>query len=474
MTGIFHSLNIGSEALHVNRQGIDTTAHNIANAQTESYSRQDLKIGQRDPNSKGKALIGNGNYVQSVDRSRDMFIEKQINKVSSGLGLNEGKKKILAEIEGVFSPELRSSVAEEMSAFFSSLQTLAEYPEEITVRTSVKERGENLAAAFRSVDHDLKRIRGNINEELKGLGMKVSDQLKSIASLNLKIRELETGNQSQANDLRDQRDQLVRKLSEAMNIQYYDDQYGMTTIRGPSETLLVDKGSAATLDIALGEDKNGMYDVLYTPKDGGVIRDITKAFSGGQFKGLLESRDQVTKHIMDQNNELARTFTHEINKIHKEGFGLGGFGNQNGTNFFQEVENPEEAAALMSIDSAILNSTDAIAAASLPGAAGDNININRMLNLKSEKLLEDGAATLNEFYANSMGALGIQSQRVENVLESDKILLADLKSRGEAIAGVSLDEEATNMIRWQTAFTASSKVITTADQMLQTILELKR
>ena len=112
--------------------------------------------------------------------------------------------------------------------------------------------------------------------------------------------------------------------------------------------------------------------------------------------------------------------------------------------------------------------------ASSPNARGDNVIANELLGLKSKKLMENGNASFNDYYANFVGVLGTEVVRSSHARDTDKIMLAELKGRKEMISGVSLDEEAANMIKWQTAFTASSKVITTVDEMFDTILNMKR
>ena len=106
-------------------------------------------------------------------------------------------------------------------------------------------------------------------------------------------------------------------------------------------------------------------------------------------------------------------------------------------------------------------------------AAGDNVVGNRLVGLKESKIL-DGRASFTQFYADMVGGFGSQVVRAEHVNEAEEILVKDLQDRREAVSGVSLDEEATNLMRWQANFAASSKLITTVDEMLDTVLSMKR
>lgn len=474
MSGLFHSLNIGSESLFANRQGIDTAAHNIANAHTKGFSRQSVELAQRHPSERDGVIIGNGVYTGSIKRSHDKFIEQQVNKANAMVGNNVSRHTSMLNVEAIFSPELASSVTKEMNSFFDAMQGLSNFPEEATVRTNVLEKGKNLAASFRQVDAQLRTQRQGMDDEVMTITGQLTEVTKNIASLNSQIRQAEAGPNLKANDLRDKRDVLVRSLSEMVNITYYEDQFGMMTIRGPGETLLVDRGKSADFSLRINEKNNGMHDVLVWDFEGNQARDVTKQITSGKLEGLIDVRDRIVDDYLDKNNELAYTFANQFNEVHRMGFGLKDFALQSGRNFFAVLDDKSTAAQNMHIDSSIINSTDAIGTASTQNVAGDNVNVNRLLALQSAKVLDDNKSSFAEYYSNFVGQVGVETLRAQHQKESSEILLTDLNVRSDSVSGVSLDEEATSMMKWQTAFTASSKVITTVDQMLDTLLNMKR
>ena len=474
MAGLFHSLNIGSESLYANRQGIDTTAHNIANAQTEGYSRQRVKLSQRDPMEKSGLLIGNGVYVGSIERFHNKFIERQVNIANNDVGDSEARMDSLTRLGEIYSPELNNSLANELNNFFASWQNLSKYPEELTVRTQVKEQGENISDAFRRIDSEVRSQRQGINEYVKMTAEEATETVSTIAHLNDQIRQTEVGVRNPSNDLRDQRDRLVRKLSNLIDINYYEDADGMVTIHGPGGAQLVDRGRAASIEVRQNGNNQGLFDLIVVDSEDSSQRNITDSIVGGRLKGLLNIRDVVCSSLLDSNNEMAIKFVDLVNGNHRKGFGLEQFSKTNGRNFFDSISDPTFAAQNIKLSLDVLNSTDAISASSLQSSPGDNVIANNIARIQSAKVFKDSDATLNEFYADYVGVLGMETVRVKQVKESDQIIMSDLQARREAVAGVSLDEEATNLIRWQTAFTASSKVVTTVDEMLQTVLNLKR
>ncbi|MEI8025456.1 MAG: flagellar hook-associated protein FlgK [Pseudomonadota bacterium] len=474
MASLSHSLNIGSESLMSNRQGIDTTAHNIANAQTDGYSRQDVNLAQKNPISRNGLVIGDGVYVGSIKRAHDQFIEKQVTKATTKNGYSDKLYDNLQDFQLIFSPELESTVAEEMSGFFGALQSLSSTPDDLTARTVLVDQANNVSASFRRVDNEIKEKRASINDTIAARTQEINDITGQIAKLNVSIQAMELTPSASANDLRDQQDRLVSKLSSIMDVSYYQDKDGMMCLRGPGETLLVDRRFASTMECQINGDDGGMFRLVNTEPGGGKSWDVTDKVKSGEVKALLYVRDDVAKPLLQRNNELASVFIKSVNDIHQQGFGLNQFADSIGRGFFENVRDPANAAAEIEISNLIQSSTDAISVASSPNARGDNVIANELLGLKSKKLMEDGNASFNDYYANFVGVLGTEVVRSSHARDTDKIMLAELKGRKEMISGVSLDEEAANMIKWQTAFTASSKVITTVDEMFDTILNMKR
>jgi flagellar hook-associated protein 1 FlgK len=473
MAGLFHTLNVGSEALHTTRQGVDTAGHNIANAQVEGYSRQRVNIKQRDPLQERGVLLGNGVYVGSISRSHDQFVENQLNKSHQAQGRAKMRAEGLTELEGVFSPELQAGVADEISNFFSALEDLASNPQDFVVRTAVVETAKNLAGAFRRVDTDLRNNRAGFNERVMNVTSEVNDRLKAIAELNVRIQVTEAGEGMQANDLRDQRDTLLRDVSSKLDVQYYEDKFGMVLIRGPSQVTLVDAGHAATVGVLRNTENDGMFDVTVTDWEGHATRNVTGKLEQGTLASLVELRDGDVPGLIKHNNTMALEFADSFNEVHREGFGVKDFEEQRGRDFFA-ISDRTRAAGTFDVDQLMQHAPDAIAAGSTPMAPGDNINLNRMIRLKDDKHFGDLEVSFNEYYANYAGSLGLDVLRAEHIQEANDVMMQDLQNRREAVSGVSLDEEATEMMKWQANFTASSRVITTVDEMLETVLGLKR
>lgn len=474
MTGIYHTLGIGAESLHTSRQGVDTAGHNIANAHTEGFSRQRLDVRQRIPSVSRGVVIGNGVFVKNITRAHDSFLEKEINQVNQKMGYTNTKFTELKKLEGIFSPELNASVADEVSKFFASLQDLSNFPEELIVRTNVKEAAINLIHSFKRIDDHLRTAQNGINSQIEGEAEEINVILEHIAKLNIAINNLEIGGEREANDLKDQQDRLLRQLTEKIEINYYRSDGNMVTVRGPKETLLVDRSQNAKMVLVPKDAKKHHFELAVQESPNSLLRTITKANTSGNLKALVEVRDEKIESLLANNNLMARTFADHVNAIHSRGYGVRDFSNTKGRDFFYVPDDIDFAAREMKLSDIIAETTDAISAASSPNAPGDNIIVNDLLRLQNMQIMDGNRATFNEFYANYVGVFGLEIVKADHDKQAEQILIADLNSRREAISGVSLDEEAMRLLRWQANFTASSRVITTCDEMLETILGMKR
>lgn len=473
MTGLYHTLNVGAESLYNTRQGVDTAGHNIANAQTEGYSRQRVNLTSREPSETRGVIIGNGSYIENISRAHDSYLEKQLNLANQSNGETAARYEALKGMEGIFSPELNASVSDEITSFFNALQDLSNFPEELTVRTHVREAAGNLAGAFKRVDSSLMEQRRDLNGRVIGEVGEINQIIQQIAKLNIDIGSLEGGQGQKANDLRDKQDLLLRDLNGRIEINYYRSDNDMLVVRGPQETLLVDRKEAAKLDVHARSDDAGMVDVVVISSDGNRFANVTKANDKGRLKGLIDIRDGIIPELSDRNNDMAKAFVDNFNVIHREGFGLNKYKGTIGRDFFAISDNVNEAARSMQVAQHIAEDTDAISIAATPNAPGDNVVANELLRLQSAKIM-GGKANLTEYYADYVGVFGLEIIRSDHEKQAQDILIGDLKARREAVSGVSMDEEAMNLMRWQSNFTASSRVITTVDEMLETVLSLKR
>jgi flagellar hook-associated protein 1 len=473
-SGLFHTMNIGEQSLSATRQGIDTASHNIANANVEGYSRQRINLRTRDPQWTHGVVIGNGAFIKDITRSHNQFIEKQMNRANQVSGEASGRFDGLKTLESIYSPQLAAGVSDEMTNFFNTVQDLSMSPNDTAVRTAVRENARNVIGAFKRVDSEVRQRRADMNDIVVQECSEINGKLQGIAKLNLQIQEIEVTPGAFANDLRDQRDLLLRELTEKIHINSYEDEFGNFCVRGPEDIILVDRGYLGQFGASASEKNDGFADVMITDTEGMHKRNVTRQLEGGRMKGIIDVRDNICTDLIARNNEMAATFINRVNEAHSQGYGIKSFEESTGRDFFKPINSITGVARDMDLSDEVNESVEAISVAGSPMAAGDNIIANSILSLKNDKLMDGGKSNFTEYYANYVGNLGIEITRTTHLKEANDLVVNDLQSQREAVSGVSLDEEAVSLMKWQKNFTASSKVITTVDEMLDTVLNLKR
>ena len=342
------------------------------------------------------------------------------------------------------------------------------------MRSAVRESAIDLTSSFQDVNNSLKTHRVDINERLLGESQSINKILEGIANLNSSLKHLETSADHEVSDLLDQQDKFLRELSSKMDVNYYRDEYGMLVVHGPGEALLVENTMTAQIKLSKNQDNDGMYDILIDRGSSYKPVNVTKLVKAGKVSGMLEIRDKTIPKLRLENNTLAQKVATELNYWHRQAYGIREFSEKEGRDFFSISADLDTAAETINISDQISLNTDAISVASTPNAPGDNVFVNEMLRLGEQKLMNDNTATFSEYYAAGIGSFGLELVRTNNLDKANEVVSNDINARKESISGVSMDEEAINLLKWQANFTASSKVITTVDEMMETVLGMKR
>lgn len=467
-----HILSMGNESLMNSRVAVDVTGHNISNANVEGYSRQFAKIGPRDPVRVGNHTFGQGATLESVDRVHDKFLESQLKKELQSTTAKETIKSGIQRLENLFNPDLTSTVRDRMNSFFNSLRELANYPEEPAVRTHVAEVANNLALTINENHANIETIQLDINDQITSEVELLNKRLQELAHVNQRVLETSNGGES-AGDLLDQRDKLVREITSTIDATSYEGSRGMMVMRGPGGALLLEGPNYGQFTVDKSTDQRSTKISFRDMANSST--DVTSKVRSGKLGALIELRDGHAQEIRDNLNQLAQGFADTINSVHRLGYGGRGYDQNVGRDFFEGV-NPEdgEPARNIRVASNIMADPFSIAAAMTPESAGDNAVLIEMIKLQNTNTMEGGKTTFAGVYDKLVGRLGNEMMRSTEELNAAQVVLAQIKTQKEAISGVSLDEEASNLIKYQHLFAASSRIITTADELMKTILDLKR
>ncbi len=474
MSRIWSMMDVGRRSLANSQTALQTTAHNIANKSTEGYSRQRVDMVTNESVGEGRLRIGMGARASQVNRTNNEYLEKQLEHEGNQLGYQTSKSEMLGRVEQVYNEQVNKGLNHSLGNFFNSFRELSNNPESLATRTQVKESAEYLAKDFNRVNGQLKEIQNDADFRIGLKVEEINQSTREIAQLNQKIQTIEL-NGTPANDERDRRDLLVKQLGEKVSIKSAESKDGMLAISVAGTGVLVSGHSQRDLVTAStpGRDnkREGNVDIFYKSTDHSTPVNITKQIKGGELGGLLEVRDSVVNDFIGGMDQLAAKVTEEVNMAHVQGYDRNG---QTGNLFFADNYSVDGAAENMKLSEAVSNDVGRIAAGAQPDAAGDNRMANVLSGLQYKGVFDGGKTTLDDHYNALVGKIGIEAQRANSAAESQGDIVGQLKNLRESISGVSIDEEMTKMIEFQKAFDASARMVRTADEMMDTVLNLKR
>lgn len=469
MGGLLTALNAGKTSLITNQKSIEIVGNNIANVNTDGYSRQRAELSQIPAVNFGNFFVGQGVTVSDVYREYDVFISRQLQEKSIAFGEESGRSTPLTELERVFNVS-DENLASEIDKFFDAWQQLTTNPSGRVERDIVMQRGQLMGDAFRNTYDELENIRNNINNKIVSNIENLNEKISEIAKLNDRIYQIEISGQS-ANAARDQRDILVEDLSKTLGVQTFTDNRGMLAVQLPGGTPLVQGNLSMPISVVTnGSDVNLQVTI------GGISKDITLREMGGEFKGMFETRDIFIAGLRDDLDTLAVELTNAVNTEHVNGWytdpgtGLPATGQL----FFDDLTAlPVGTPPSRHINVALPDSRYIAAAGQNTAAPGDNENALTIAALETTYLV-GGTDTFENFFGKIVSTVGIEASRNKLALGGAEDATIQLHNLRDGFAGVSLEEEMIDLIQYQRGFESSAKFLSTIDEMMNSLLQLKR
>ncbi|NOX36876.1 MAG: flagellar hook-associated protein FlgK [Calditrichaeota bacterium] len=461
MPGIFQSLDIARRAIWANRLGLDVASHNIANVNTPGYSRQRVQLQSARPLNLVKGQLGLGVKADQIERIRSQLLDLQYRRASHTFGRAEIEENVLLQVETVIQEPAENSIGNLITEFFSEFSRLSSEPENTTIRNTLVQKATTLVETFRGKYESLSEIQKSLRQDGQSMVNQINELIRQIAELNAQISGAE-GTGGQANDLRDQRDLLLDKLSEYLDIRYVENDRGIMTVSVEGMMLVGgDKYKPLTLE---SYNDNGNLKLRIRSNEG---QEIT--IRNGRLGGLLNLHNNTIQKLLDDLNTLARNLIDEVNRIHRKGKGLPvGDPPQSATglNFFTGTD-----ARSIEISPDIANNVANIAA-SLDGSVGNGEVALAIANLRNKKIFNGRTETLNDFYSTMVTTLGTEIQVAQDTRFNQQLLRDQIENQRESVSGVSLDEEMTNLIKYQRALEAAAKIVRVVDEVLETVIQM--
>lgn len=458
MPGLFQGLEIGKRALLAHQVTLQTIAHNIANVNTPGYTRQRVIIQTTLPEQSPIGSVGSGIKAVEVRNIKDLFLGEQFRQENKSLGQWTYKERILSQIEAIMNEPNDNTLSDLMNRFWSSWGELSNDPASTSARKNVLDQANQMITSFNQVKRQLENLQNAIGTEMKNISFEINSTSSEIARLN-KLIAAEEVTGRRANDLRDNRDLLIDKLSGYIDVNVVEQDNGMANVY-IGAMAIVDRDSV----LPVTTETNSVDGVLKTNLlwEGTTIKLRN---NNGLLKGMTDTREDVIPFYIKQLDDIADRLISEVNAIHSAGFGLDG---STGTEFF---DSQYSGANGIRLNNLLSNNTDLIAG-STSGEVGDNTNVLAIYDLRDAKLIGNGTATLSGFYNSMVGTLGVESKEAQSFTNNYELLVSQITNAKQSVEGVSLNEEMTNMIKFQHAFDAAARVITAMDRALDTVMTI--
>jgi flagellar hook-associated protein 1 len=458
---LFDSLEIGRKSLAAQQTAIQVAGNNIANVNTPGYHRQRVSLQTTPPLETPAGQIGSGVEVKEIRSVRDLFLEMRLAQSAQNAGRQQAIVGYSGQVESAFGTA-QSGIQENISRFFNSFSALAADAGSPSLRYGVLSAAENLAAGFRRAAQQLTDIRNNANAASVDTVREINTLTSTIAELNGQIATAESDG-TEAATLRDQRADALNQLATMLDIHYYEAGDGSISVSTSGGATLVSGhfADAMTLQTA---PPNGHARINL------ALRDITGSITGGKLGGLLEVRDRLVPAYQTDLDTLAEAVITRVNAVHRAGTDLQSPPTAPGLNLFNPAASVAGAAITFSVNPTVAGDQRYLAVGR-SGSPGDNANALAIADLASQKLVTAGTQTFSEAFGSLQFKVGTDQQSAQKQLDTQNALLTQLENARDSVSGVSLDEEAVDLIRFERAYQASARFINIIDQLTGDLIE---
>lgn len=513
MRSTFHTLEVGKRGVVAQQTALATTGHNITNANAPGYSRQVAKMAAARPiefpgmtRSTNPNQLGMGVEVTSIKRIRDFLLDIEYRNQNSDLSTWIVKQETLSNVEGIFNEPSENSIATSISEFWNAWQLLSKNPSstDLSARTVVQQKAIALTETFNHIASQLNTLQNNLTQRIDVKVAEVNNTVQQISDLTIMINRVE-GLGDNANDLRDQRDLLIDQLSTLGNLQVIetDDNYQVIFgdvmvvdgIQPPTEFTLANVNALTRGEIAGYVESRDVHVQNYITQ----MNVMANTLATGKIEvtlpagSILPPGVTIPGAVMDPTNprKLAQDTKHTVdglNGLHKLGYTLQEPATA-GKDFFVAAGGGTITAANIRVNPEIVDNLANIAAAMRTEQVTQNgVTTEKVLQGNGDLALmiaslaegkfdyrgQNGAITNEGTFAGYLQSviaqLGTDSDDAYRMVQNGTLLSDHADRLRQAVSSVSLDEEMSDMIRFQHAYSASARVMTTIDEMLDKLI----
>ncbi|WP_368228863.1 lateral flagellar hook-associated protein LfgK [Aeromonas sp. R10-1] len=435
-------LSIGFSGLNASQIALNISAQNIANVNTIGYSRQEAMMGSL--SGFGRMDNGMGVEVTGVRRITDDYLVSQHWRSRSATGSSYAFHQYINTTEQLLGSE-SMNITKGLDSFFASLSAALDSPETPAQRSQIVSSAGALANRFGQLNESLLTQEKQIDDQLGSTITQVNSYLKQVAELNTQIGE-QASKGVNTSALEDSREQIVRELSTFMEVRVNRQSDGSFSLSLPQGQPLVLAGSSSTLSLA-----GDTLSLSFGPQSFEVPR-----LQGGTLAGVLEYRTTVLRPLRDELNQIAKKLADDFNAKQAGGVDLNG---DPGKPLFSY--DPLNPSGTLKVADGFTG--DHLAFAKAGGGNGDNRNLQELLTIKDDQY---------DAYSALLGKMAVQSGQAKATMEADANMEKQLAAKLSSVSGVNLDEEGVKVMAYTKAYQANAKVISTSDQLFNSILNM--
>ncbi|MFZ0960086.1 MAG: flagellar hook-associated protein FlgK [Terriglobia bacterium] len=465
MSSLFGTMSVALQSLMAQQSALEVVANNVANVNTPGYSREVAVMEESPPILSGNTLVGTGVTMSSVQSVRDNILNLRIDQETSQQSSLNSYVDSMNQVQALFNETQGTGLQTDLSNFFNSFQSLATDPTDSSLRQSVITAGQDLASAFNQTSQNMSTIQQGLDQSVVQTVQQVNTLTAQVASLNQQIQSVSISGNNPGS-LEDQRDEDLANLSSLIDTAVIYSNDGSVSVTTSNGTALVSGNQSDALTTQVNSS-TGMQDVFAQGTD------ITSSIAGGQLQGLISSRDDSIPAAQSSLDNLAAGIISAVNTQQTAGYDLivsqGVL--EKGDDFFTSFtpSTPGSNAGAAATMTVALTDPSQIAASS-DGTAGDNGNATALANLQNEPIVS--GQTAGDYYSSLIDQVGNDVSNATSEQEAVGLVLQQLTNQQGSISGVSLDEEATNLVMYQQAYEAAARVISVADELNQATIDM--
>ncbi len=454
-------MDTATKTMQTYQEAIDIASHNISNSGNTNYTRQKVVFSP----VVAENASGAGVKISDIQRIRDTLNDTQVRQYTSLNSNAQTSANNLSQIETIISEPTDDGISNYITSFFNTWSSLTTDPTSTSTRSNVVAAAQQVSGRFQEIFSGLDKVKASVSDDMTVKVNQMNTDLQQITTLNKEIFNTQVGG-NKANDLQDQRDKVINDLSTLANITVSMDDKGCANV------------SVGGIQAA---DMNN-YNQFKVLNDNGKVKIVSISdnntsvcLNDGKLAADVDLYTNKIPSYYSSYQNLATNFANSVNTIHKTGFTL----EQNGTsstniNFFGKDDGTGNWEVMdgeqLVINQDIVNNPADIAASDTASNDGNGNIASKIAALNDTKISGLNNQTFIDYYNSILSQVGSDKTSSDNTVSSSNLILQQLQSQTSSVSGVSMDEEMSNILIYQRGYQAASKIVSIADQLLQTLI----